>query len=382
MSFNPHYETVNQSQSAMLHNVEKSRAQRQRSKYIVIGSVVGILALIAIGVGVGVGVSKHNSSSSSSSTTSGDPSSFAKNPNLHKSLYGIAYTPDGSIMPDCGAELDQVIKDVQLMSQLTTRVRLYGSDCNQSAIVLEAIKQTKVDLQVYLGNYPTVDDDSVFTRQNDAIKQALQTYGSDHVAGITVGNEVILNAVTASSETDPNGSAGNAAGAKLVEYIADTRSMLKELNMDIPVGNSDAGSFFNDKVLEAVDYGLSNVHPWFAKTSIDDAAAWTWNFFQETNVEPASKLSNAPKMYIAETGWPTASVDTATKTNGASDASVANLQIFLDTFVCQANNNGTGYFFFEFKDEKWKEDKYGGVEGSWGLTNGQRELKDITIPNC
>ena len=30
------------------------------------------------------------------------------------------------------------------------------------------------------------------------------------------------------------------------------------------------------------------------------------------------------------------------------------MQTFLDTFVCAANQNGTGYFFFEFFDEPWK----------------------------
>jgi hypothetical protein len=38
---------------------------------------------------------------------------------------------------------------------------------------------------------------------------------------------------------------------------------------------------------------------------VDTAASWTTNFFQEQNVDVAAKLSNTPKMYIAETGWPT-----------------------------------------------------------------------------
>ena len=46
---------------------------------------------------------------------------------------------------------------------------------------------------------------------------------------------------------------------------------------------------------------------------------------------------------------------------------MANLQTFLDTFVCQANANGTGYFFFEYADEPWKDQQFGGVEGWWGL---------------
>ena len=73
----------------------------------------------------------------------------------------------------------------------------------------------------------------------------------------------------------------------------------------------------------------------------------------------------------------------AAESNGAADASVANLQIFLDNFVCQANANNTNYFFFEYFDEVWKDVQFGGVEGYWGLFYANRTLKSgITIPDC
>ena len=49
---------------------------------------------------------------------------------------------------------------------------------------------------------------------------------------------------------------------------------------------------------------MANVHPWFGNVSIDQAAAWTYQFFEETDVAPTTSLSNHPTMYIAETGWP------------------------------------------------------------------------------
>ncbi|KAL1739103.1 hypothetical protein HDZ31DRAFT_77844, partial [Schizophyllum fasciatum] len=85
---------------------------------IVAGAVAGIVA--------GVLVSrKHSSSSSasklSSNSSSSDPSNFDKDENLHVSFYGIAYTPAGSQLDaNCGNSLDDVIKDVQLLSQITT----------------------------------------------------------------------------------------------------------------------------------------------------------------------------------------------------------------------------------------------------------------------
>ncbi|KAF8897840.1 glycoside hydrolase family 17 protein [Infundibulicybe gibba] len=404
---NRHYHSL-----SMDDTLQKNKARQQRSKWIVIGSLVAIAALIAIGVGVGVSVAKNNkggsSTSSSGSGSSGsgsnsgsgsgsgngpaqtdpnDPSTFVKDPKLHKSFYGMAYTPEGSLLPNCGNNLANVIKDIQLLSQLTTRVRLYGADCNQSALVLEAIKQTKVDMQVFLGNYVLPTEKDAYTRQRDVIKNAITTYGTDHIAGVTVGNEFMLKCALPheNGATDPNGAVGLKGSAILRADIDDTRKMLADMKLDktIPVGNSDAGSFFSTAVLSSlIMVYLSNVHAWFANTTAQAAAGWVTKFFDETNVQPAALLSNKPKMYIAETGWPTKSSDAGNANNGASDASEANLQIFLDTFVCQANQNNIPYFFFEFFDEQWKDAQFGGVEGWWGLFHANRTLKGVTIPDC
>ena len=75
-----------------------------------------MLALIGVGVGVGVSLSQKNksgssrtsSSSNSSSVTqsdTNDPSSFTKDSRLKQSFYGLAYTPAGSQLPDCGNNL-------------------------------------------------------------------------------------------------------------------------------------------------------------------------------------------------------------------------------------------------------------------------------------
>jgi cytoskeletal protein RodZ len=118
-----------------------------RSKWIIAGSVIGLIGLAVIGIAVGVTVSKNhkksavNTSTSSSNSSASNPasnpgsasnpsnqstgpSSFTQDPRLKKSFYGLAYTPEGSQLPGCGALLADVITDVQLMSQLTTRIRL------------------------------------------------------------------------------------------------------------------------------------------------------------------------------------------------------------------------------------------------------------------
>ena len=107
----------------------------------VIGSIVGLIALIAIGVGVGVGVSKSRSNSSSK-TSSGssdsvvnqtdpnDPSTFQLDSRLKKSFYGIAYTPEGSQLPDCGNSLGAFSRSTLTVEMLrTTLTRVL---CRQS----------------------------------------------------------------------------------------------------------------------------------------------------------------------------------------------------------------------------------------------------------
>ena len=52
---------------------------------------------------------------------------------------------------------------------------------------------------------------------------------------------------------------------------------------------------------------MANVHPWFANVSVDAAAAWTAEFFQDTDITQAQATTKKPTMYIAETGWPSVS---------------------------------------------------------------------------
>lgn len=96
--------------------------------------------------------------------------------------------------PACGDTLDSVIEDIQLISQLTTRLRLYGADCNVPSLVLEAIEKTKVNMTVFLATWvPQSADDpdgSTYQRQVSEVQKAIQTFGVDHVDGVTVGNEV------------------------------------------------------------------------------------------------------------------------------------------------------------------------------------------------
>ena len=88
------------------------------------------------------------------------------NANLHKVFPGMDYTPFGAQYPDCltyPPSQNNVTRDVAVLSQLTNTIRLYGTDCNQTEMVLHAISKLalpniKVWLGVWLdGNQSTTD---------------------------------------------------------------------------------------------------------------------------------------------------------------------------------------------------------------------------------
>lgn len=306
---------------------------------------------------------------------SNDPSIFTKDDRLHQSMYGLCYTPFNAQYPGCGATQANVTEDIQLMSQLTKRLRLYGADCNTSQLVLEAIRETKVDMQVFLAVW--VDDNAdTFSRQVKEITDAITAYGTDHIAGVTVGNEYLLNG---GSVTDL---------LARIQTVNTTIQALPNLGKVLPVGTADAGSMITTTLATGADYIMANVHPWFGGLPVDQAAGWVWEYTNTNAPSTALLAPNKPTLYVAEAGWPTGANSTAYMSYEGATAGVAELNEFLSTFVCQSNTNATSLglqpsFVFEAFDEPWKDPLYGGVEAHWGLFTSDKKLKDgLTIPDC
>lgn len=356
---------------------------RRKKMWTIAGAVVATVLVIA--VVVGIVVAKHHDSSdaakpssgSNSNVLSGDPSKFKKDTALHNSFWGMCYTPFNSQYEyGCGVDLASVVEDVQTLSQLTSRVRLYGADCNVTALVLDAIERTKTNLTIWPAIYLDQTDpgNAAWNRQVANITFALDNFGTGHIGGISIGNEYLLD----------GGSATN-----LLAYVQEFRTLATTKNWTFPVGTADAGSMFTSTVAAGVDYFMANVHAWFAGTLVQDGPAWTYEYFENNDANIAEEAANKPAAYIAETGWPSGANDTAAATyvneqgqvTGAK-AGVGELQTFLDGYICEANKNGTGYFWFELYDEQWKNALYGGVEAHWGLFDDTKKLKAITIPNC
>lgn len=135
------------------------------------------------------------------------------------------------------------------MSQLTSRIRNYGSGCNQSSILMQAIKDTKVNITVWLGVY-IGSNETVNLQQMTETISVLKTFGIANIGGVTIGNEYILDATNKVTAT-----------AYIVEKVKSFKSMLAALNppISVPVGTSDAGSEASAALSDGVDYFMANV---------------------------------------------------------------------------------------------------------------------------
>ncbi|KAI9367613.1 glycoside hydrolase superfamily [Aspergillus egyptiacus] len=303
---------------------------------------------------------------------------------LHKVFPGIDYTPWGVQHPECEKwppSQNNVTRDMAVLSQMTNTVRLYGTDCNQTEMVLHAIDRLELtDMKLWLGVW-------IDTHENVNDRQIRQLFKildnrQDHsiFKGAIIGNEALYRA----------GDTKEHARQNIIRYMRQVRKHFEEHNINIKVATSDLGDNWDEPLAEATDVVMSNVHPFFAGVKVEDAASWTWSFWNNHNA-PLTQGTNKGNL-IAEVGWPSGGgnncgngANCPDDTSGAV-AGVPEMNKFMADWVCQALENGTDYFWFEAFDEPWKVQFNEGDmqwEDKWGLMDPARNLKPgIKIPDC
>lgn len=383
--------------SGWLEDNEHSRRKWLKWLFLALGILV-VLGIAGGAVGGVLGTHKKNSSSSSGSnpnTPAGDEGqngdlsinsseikALMNNPNLHKVFPGIDYTPLNGQYPGCltvPPDQNNVTRDMAVISQLTNAVRLYGTDCNQTQMVLHSIDRlqfTPDQMQVWLGVWLD-NNQTTGTRQMNAMYDILNQYGTKYIKGVIIGNEVLFRE--------------DMTAAALEQVLTEAKANLTKNNIDLPVATSDLGSSWTADLVSAVDIVMANVHPFFGGVPANQAAGWTWDFWQENDVILTKGLTGKQNI-IAETGWPTlggndcGTTATCTSATEGAIAGVDELNTFMNGWVCDALTNGTEYFWFEAFDEPWKiifDTPGQGWEDHWGLMDINRNLKSgVTIPDC
>ncbi|KAG2178474.1 hypothetical protein INT44_001626, partial [Umbelopsis vinacea] len=282
---------------------------------------------------------------------------IVKNGDLHQSFYGIGYTPSLTQYPQCGSTAEEVLEDIKVLSQLTSRLRIYGMDCNAANYTLMAINLLDVNMTTLLTLW--VDgDESTYQRQKETLFQIIDEYGTSHIDGVSVGNEVLFRNKTAEPD--------------LIQKMTLLREEFQSRQIHLNITTTDLANLLDPKVMLAEDVVMANIHPYFGGVPIEDATNWTMSFGETELFKPA-RLARKSVAAIAEVGWPSRGVS-----NSDSVPSLTNLQTFVDDFVCHANKANVRYYYFEAFDEPWKS-KENELEGSWGIMDENRNLK-VRIP--
>lgn len=389
-------------------SAEKKRWLGGRKRAMIRALLLGFLILGGIIGGIVAGIVVHfkNNSSGSSNSSSGsgggansggsnsDQSDFDKNSpeiqalmnnkNLHKVFPGMDYTPWGVQYPLClqyPPIQNNVTQDLAVLSQLTNTVRLYGTDCNQTEMTLYAIDRLGLtDMKVWLGVWidtNTTTNDRQLTQLYNIIDS---TKDKSIFKGAIIGNEVLFRASPDIASAE----------ATLITYIQSVRANFTQRNLNLSLATSDLGDNWNVQLTQAVDVIMSNVHPFFGGVVVDQAAAWTWSFWQSHDVSLTQGTTK--QQVISEVGWPSGGGKDCGTTTGCQNgqagavAGIDEMNKFMSDFVCQSLSNGTEYFWFEAFDEPWKvQFNVPGQEweDKWGLMDAARNLKaGLNIPDC
>ena len=335
----------------------------------VVGAAIGAVIIIAIIAGIVGGVlGTHNSGDGSSGggstsnantqTAAGDLQAngdldknsaeikaLMGNKNLHKVFPAIDYTPWGTQYPLCFTyppSTNNVSRDMAVLSQLTNTVRLYGTDCNQTEMVLRSIDRLGLtSMKVWLGVWVDANETTT-NRQIQQMYNILEkTSDLSIFKGVIIGNEALYRAGLDKTQSE----------TQLIGYLTDARTKFKELGYNLPIATSDLGDNWNGQLVDAVDYVMSNIHPFFAGVTASVAAAWTLNFWNQHDVV-LTQGDPSIKQVISETGWPSSGgtdcgglSGECTSGQSGSVASVDNMNTYMNDWVCQALENGTDYFW-------------------------------------
>ncbi|KAL8732844.1 MAG: hypothetical protein Q9166_002445 [cf. Caloplaca sp. 2 TL-2023] len=382
------------------NHIEKSEwlsrqtSGRKRLRWIV-GILIGLILVAAIVGGVvgGIRASKNHKADGSASTPqsaaeddgqgdldkdSAEIKKLMNNPDLHKVFPGVDYTPYASQYPECmkwPPSQNNITRDVAVLSQLTNSIRLYGTDCNQTEMVLHAIDNLGLtDVKVWLGVW--LDKNQTTNARGLAtMSDILKKYGAEPFRGVIVGNEVLYRE--------------NMDKTELAEVLSNVRKNITALKIDLPLATSDLGDDWTANLASEVDIVMSNIHPFFAGKTPDIAADWTWNFW--TTHDTILTTGTNKRNVISEVGWPSeggmkcGGEDCAAGEKGAV-AGIKEMNTFMDNFVCQSLANKTEFFWFEAFDEPWKKQLNTpgkNWEDKWGLMDLARNLKPgVKIPDC
>lgn len=251
---------------------------------------------------------------------------------------GITYSPYNA--DHTCKTAGQVAQDLQAINGFSV-IRLYGTDCDQVANVLAAIKGKGISL--FLGIFDITQISSEAKIIADAV------HGDWHlINSISVGNELV--------------NFGKASVEQVIAAISQARDALKAAGYQGPVVTVDTMVTMkaNPELCHASDFCAINCHAFFDGNVLPDGAG----DFVQNWVNLVSTAAGGKTVVITESGWPTQG-DTNNKAVPSKEnqaAAIASIQKVLGKNVIQFNLYNDLYK--ESVPATFHAEQYWGIKGN------------------
>lgn len=317
------------------------RARRHRLR--IAGAVATVAVLVSVLLWAPWSTAGEPGPSSATPSSSANGSGPSGEP-----LRGLGFSP----FRDCQSpELqrfptaDQMREDVDIIRGMGNAVRTYSALNGAAAVVEHAHKANlRISAGAWLGPEKTDEQRQANRREIDALVELARTYPLESVI---VGNEVLLR--------------GDLPPQRLVDYIREVKT-----RVTVPVTTAEIASVAtrqeNRPVIDAVDFLMAHIYPYWDGVDIDGAAWYVAGVYQQT----AKTIGK--RVVIGETGWPSAG-----PTRQQAIPNVANAGRFLAEWVAVAAHEKIDYYYFAAFDEPWKQEE--GVGAHWGIRDQARQPK-------
>ena len=217
-------------------------------------------------------------------------------------------------------------------------IRLYGTDCNQVANVIAAVKGKNIKLFLGIFDLGSIADEC------KTIASAVNG-GWDIVNAVSVGNELVNN--------------GGASVGQVTAAIGQAKSALKATGYNGPVVTVDTMLAMKNhpELCQASDFCAINCHAFFDGNVLPENAGG----FVQGWAKQVSDAAGGKTVVITETGWPTQG-----GTNKKAVPSKENQQKAIDSIKGVMPANVVLYNLF---NDPWKKDSGStfGAEKFWGI---------------
>ena len=272
-------------------------------------------------------------------------------PSWYGRIKGLSFSPfqrDESPLRGERPTLDEVDKDLAVVSEKTDRIRTYGgNDATEEVLQQVGRHGIRVSLGAWIrGKHK--EDEAEIARIVELAKN------NRNVDRVIVGNEALLR-----------------REVSVMQLIAYLRLMRAQVTQPVSTAEPWHVWMANPELADAVDFVAVHILPYWEGIHIDGAVEYI--MIRQRQLQAI--FPNKP-VVLLEVGWPTEG-----RTRAQAVASVENQAIFVRRFLKAAHERNLDYYIMEAFDQPWKAVEEGSVGAYWGLWDAERRPKFSYVAN-